>query len=148
MLWFFLPNTIFAQEEVYLVLTEVDGKVYKFALTDKPVVTFSNDQLVVNCDGESMDTSLENILKWTHETEATGIEFVQAEPQAPRFAFNNAVFEGFPIGTQVSIFSLDGKILKNSVANDSGTVKINLQELGKGTFIIRTPNRSFKIHNK
>lgn len=139
-----LPFRVAATQ--YLVLTAQDGTVSKFALTDMPVITFSEGQLVVTCGTETLTTSMEG-LKTSFEEVTTGIRQAELDNKAvrPVIAFGEAAFEGLKAGDAVTVYSLDGKTLGSTKADGEGRACINLNGMGHGVLILRTPTHSFKI---
>ena len=143
-----LPSLLQAETAQYLVLTRNNTEVAKFALNDKPVITFSEGNLIVTCQGEEiLSTSMEG-LRSSFEDITTGIQDVHGEkPVRPTFAFGEAIFEGLKAGDRITIYSLDGKVVDHTTAAEDGRATIDVSRLGKGVFILRTPSQSIKIKN-
>lgn len=144
----FLPSLLMAGAVQYLVLTRNNTEVAKFSLNDTPVITFSGDDLVVTCNGEEkLKTSMEG-LKNSFESVETGIQDIESEePAKPRFIFGEAILEGLKSGDPITVYTLDGKVVSHTTANANGSATINISNLGKGIFILRTPSQSIKIKN-
>ena len=130
----------------YLVLTQQDGTVSKFALTEMPVITFSEGQLVVTCGDQTLTTSMEG-LKTSFEEVSTGIQQVERDDKTirPVIAFGQASFEGLKAGDAITVYSIDGKTVGSTKADGDGRASIDLSGMGHGVLILRTPTHSFKI---
>ena len=130
----------------FLVLTQQDGTVSKFALTEMPVITFSEGNLVVTCGEQTLTTSMEG-LKTSFEDLTTDIRQPEGKAQdnKPVFAFGQASFEGMKPGDRIMVYTLDGKTVGNAKADAEGRASIDLNGLGHGVHILRTPTQSFKI---
>lgn len=143
-----LPTATWADTVQCLVLTETNGTVSRFALTEAPVVTYSGSDMIVSCKDQEMTIALEGLV-WTFgEMEATRIgEVVGSQDDAarPQLAFGEARFEGLQPGSRVHVYTLDGKALGTVKADGSGRASVGLGNLPKGVYILRTPTRSFKI---
>ena len=143
-----LPLAAWADTVKCLVLTEANGTVSKFALTDAPVVTYNGGDLIVSCSDQELTVSLEGLV-WTFgEMEATRIDEVigkQDDNARPQFSLGEAKFEGLQPGSMVRVYSLDGKALSTVKADGDGRVSVSLGNLPKGVYLLRTPTRSFKI---
>lgn len=143
-----LPLAAWADTVQCLVLTEANGTVSKFALTDAPVVTYNGGDMIVSCSDQELTVSLEGLV-WTFgEMEATRIDEVigkQDDTARPQFSFGEAKFEGLQPGSMVHVYSLDGKALSTVKADGDGRVSVSLGNLPKGVYVLRTPTRSFKI---
>ena len=70
---------------------------------------------------------------------------VLKESTKPIFTPGQARFEGLSTHATVSIYTIDGKMLSSTRANEEGTVSIDLSTLPQGVYILRTPNQSYKI---
>jgi len=129
-----------------MVLTQTDGTVTKFALSDAPVVKYDGDNIVVTCGEQSLTTAMSGIEKWTFENDdLQGIdEAKNAEPQTS-FSFGRAEISGLKAGAAIGVYGIDGKALYNVKANGEGQVLVDLGNLPEGVYILRTPNKSYKI---
>ena len=136
-----------AETVQYLVLTQNDREVAKFALTDAPVLTFSGSDLVVTCAGSTLSTNMAG-LKTSFEDVSLGIREIEGSDEArPSLAFGQATFEGLKPGATVAIYTLDGKTAGSTRADATGRASVSLAHLGRGVYILRTPSRSYKIKN-
>ena len=143
-----LPSLLWAETAQYLVLTKNNTEVAKFALNDKPVITFSEGNLIVTCGGEEvLSTGMEG-LKSSFEDVSTGIQEVRIEdPKRPKISFGEALFEGLKPGDRITVYTLDGKAVDYTTASEDGRAKLDVGRLGKGVFILRTPSQSIKVKN-
>lgn len=143
-----LPSLLWAGTVQYLVLTKNNTEVAKFALDDKPVITFSEAYLIVTCGGEEiLSTSMEG-LKSSFEDVSTTIQDVRSEaPAQPKISLGEVLFEGMKPGGRITVYTLDGKVVDYTTANEYGRAKLDIGRLGKGIFILRTPSQSIKIKN-
>ena len=139
-----------AQSDQYLVLTQASGEISRFALTDAPVITFADGSLVVTCGEMTLTTSMEG-LRSSFEDVSTSIVPPPTEGarggQAPTFSFARSTFEGLKTGDTVTIYTLDGKKIGSTKADNEGHAAIDLTPFGRGVYILRTPTVSIKIEN-
>jgi hypothetical protein len=145
-----LPLSAMAESVQCLVLTESNGAVSKFALTDAPVVTYSGSDMVVSCGDQTMTVGLEGLTLTFGEMETTRIETVKdgvTESDRLQFSFGEASFEGLQPGALVNVYSIDGKMQTKVKADQDGRASVSLMSLPKGVYILRTPTKSFKIKN-
>ena len=135
-----------AEENVTcMVLTLTDGTVNRFALTDAPTVTYEGENLVVSTGDEQFTTALSGISQLTFEQVPLGIGEMGKESTKPVFTPGQARFEGLSTHATVSVYTIDGKMLSSTRANEEGTVSIDLSTLPQGVYILRAPNQSYKI---
>lgn len=139
----------FSMQAQHLVLTQTDGTVSRFALTAEPVITYSGSDLVVTCDGQTLTTSLADIQSCTFDNEAAAIQPIQAQEQEvrPTFNFGQVSFSGLRAAATVVLYTLDGRTVSSQQADSQGHVTVDLTSHPKGVYILRTPNKSFKIKN-
>ena len=140
-------------EVQYLVVTQTDGSKSEYALTDAPTLSFKADSIVVTCKGDEIRFDLAGLTGYHIETKhvSTSIDkapTVENESETPSFAFRNATFSGLKAGTRIVVYTLDGQAVKTIVATDDGTAKVDLSDLARGVYILRAPNKSFKMVNK
>ncbi len=143
-----LPGSLQAanSNEQLLVLTQTDGNVSKFALADEPVITYSGNDIVVTCGDAVLQTSMANVESVTFEKgEPTSISEMRTKDVTPSFSFNTASFEGLQAGAAINVFSIEGKMVSSSKADAEGKASIDMGNLPTGVYILRTPNKSFKI---
>lgn len=148
-----MPCSLQAEEltEVqYLVLTQTDGTIIaKFALSDSPVMTFQDGDVLVTCGDKTIQSSLEGIVSCTFSNElvTTGIrETVRPSSDGqPQFSFGTASFEGMQPGSRIIVYTLDGKAVASTVTDGEGRASISFANLQHGVYILRTPGKSYKI---
>lgn len=125
------------------------------ALQDEPVITFDNGNLVVKSAADTLSVPLQGV-KYGFETRkafnpTTGISTITvpgAVSQEPQFAFGNGEVSGLRAGARVTVYQINGQMVSSAVADSEGKVSLNLGNLPKGIFIIKTPTKSIKIINR
>lgn len=130
-----------------LVLTMRDGSVTQFALQEEPVVTYSGGDMVVTCGESVLTTSMQDVLSCTFDNNITGITKLPAHENDEQsvFNFSNMTVEGLKTGTQVSVYTIDGKMISQMKANESGRASIDIAGQRGTIYIVRTPKKTFKI---
>lgn len=146
----FLPCTLHAEEPLevqFLVVTQTNGTVSKFALTEAPVITYDGNDVVITCSEKTLQTSMDGVKNCTFVTEtiSNGIEDVRQGQTKTTFAFGKALFEGLQSGARVLVYTIDGKAVSSVSADGDGCASIDLNALSGGVYILRTPDKSFKI---
>ena len=141
-----LPTSMRASEQL-LVLTQTNGSVTKFALTDDPVITYKGNDVIVTCGENVLQTSMADITDiGFKKEETTGIEeTVAASESKTTFSFGQAGFEGLQPGERVLVYSMDGKVISAIKADADGRAQVDMNDLQTGVYILRTAKKSFKI---
>ena len=137
----------------YLVIQQNDGTEDKFALTDYPEITFSQDTLVVTTADRVFEVALADFDSYSiatvKEDSSTSIGSVQqSAPAAPAFSYGKAEFSGLKSGTTVTACNINGQVVATIVADADGIAKLNMSALPKGVIILRAPGKSIKLINK
>lgn len=145
-----LPMTLSAEETVkakYIVLEQGDQQTVEFSLSDAPVLSFKDDSLVVACNGDELVVPLQGLTYRFEDKELTGIKSItNATPSSNEgFAFSHGQVSGLSKGGKVSVYTADGVKVIESSADSNGNVDLQLNQLPKGLYIIKTPAKSFKI---
>ena len=139
-------------EVQFLVLTQTDGTVSKFAMNKAPELTFSGNQLVVSCEGDELSTDLSDVDNYTFVTEQipTPVKPITIKDgkTTPDVVFHNAQITVMKPGAHVTVYDINGKALYTLNADAEGKAQIDLSNLPKGIFVLRTPTKSFKMVNR
>ncbi len=123
---------------------------FKFTilLDDQPVVSFSDDDLVISTHmGASVSIPSSHVTKWTYvkDEEATGIS------NAARFG-SLLSFDGKHIGltnlapsTAVQVYTADGALVASGTTDSRGCVSLSMPEKAGGVYVNKTSTVTFKI---
>jgi hypothetical protein len=133
----------FADTGKSMFVTFTDNTKVEFALVETPVVTVSNDSLVVTTTSTTAAYLLQNVNTLTYGT-TTAIRTVPIDEV--KIAPNRIVFSG--ADHQVNIFALDGSRVKTNPVVVNGSTIISLESLHRGIYIISMNGKSFKIIRK
>lgn len=124
------------------------------ALQDNPVVTLDNGNLVVVSANDTLSVPLSGV-SYAFETRkaenpTTGINdiAVPGRTAEPQFAFANGTVSGLKAGAKITVYQIGGQVVKSIAADNEGKAELNLSNLPKGIFIIKTPTKSIKIINR
>lgn len=83
----------------------------------------------------------------TDDNESTAVTKVNDDaPKAIISSDGTLHGEGLKAGSRVSIYTINGESVGSATASATGTVDIPLN--GRGVYIVRTPEKSFKIIKK
>jgi hypothetical protein len=76
---------------------------------------------------------------------ATGIDEIVEEPVAISQEGDVLVISQVKAGATVSVYALDGKLVRQLKPQRSGTYRLNLSELPSGLYIVKADNITYKI---
>ena len=132
-----------------IVVCQNDGTMAKFAFTEKPVVTYSAGELVMTTNKTSVQYPMNRLLKIYFDVAEVpdGIDVEVTQPEDVQFAFRDGalVVSGGEAGAIVNLYRLDGVSAGQFRLDGNGSVSIPTGSLGKGLYIVKTNQVSFKF---
>ena len=140
-----LACSLMAGAQNAISIHQKDGKVANFAFSEKPIVTYADNQLVITTTKTSVQYPLYMLQKIGFQlTDATAIE--QVKPDAKfRFTDGTLYISGGDPGSQVYIYNMRGMTAGQYRIDDAGNAVISLQSLSKGHYIVKTNHFTFKF---
>lgn len=128
-----------------IAIYQKDGKVANFTFSEKPTVTYADNQLVITTTKTSVQYPLYLLQKINFvEVEATDIEQVKTDAKF-RFTEGTLYITGGDPGSQVYIYNMRGMTAGQHRIDDAGNAVISLQSLSKGLYIVKTNHFTFKF---
>ena len=136
------------KQNTLFVLTK-GNVLHQFVLADKPKVTFEGTSLKVTCENNasaSYTFNLSDVVRFAYDAKsATGIDEIQDETAGISQEGDVLVISQVKAGATVSVFALDGKLVRQLKPQRSGTYRLNLSELPSGLYIVKADNITYKI---
>ena len=165
---FCLTLTVLASSGTVLCVQLHSGKIDKFVLVEKPVVSFDGQYVSIKSSVMNADSAYKYV-----DVEKFYFDVVQDEIIVPdtipdpgpideverinenqnttfEFAYDGryAQIKGLGAKSQVAVFSVDGKRMQPKTVATSTAVTISMYELPTGIYIIRAGDKSIKIIRK
>ena len=142
-------------QQVYLVVWTKDGGKVLYPLNEQPSIKFDgNGNYVVRSSAVEVQYPVVDVRMFTlADTD-------DPRPDQPmdilevssrnNFSFSDNIvrFSSLPQGSKVQIYNASGVLLRNFEVSDNGTASINIEELPKGIYIIKTESITHKIIKK
>ena len=128
-----------------MVVYMKDGSLTVFEFADNPVITYSNNLLIVKSDSKLVEIKVENITKVKMEDRPISISTVIKQPIVNG---DRILFGQLPAGTMVKVFTADGKAVYSLKSDVESASSLYLSNLPHGLLIISTPTLSFKVNNR
>ena len=141
LLWLMLPQALLAQVNA-VVVHKSDGARIMFFLADNPVVTYSDNCLVLTTVAKEASVPVEGITNVTLEEYSVPTKIDNVDVTAGAILFRQ-----LPAGASVRVFTADGKAVSTLVADDNGSLSIDFSRLPRGVLIINTPEGTVKVNN-
>ena len=121
-----------------------DGTIHSFLLTEKPVITIADNQLVMTTDQATATYSLYEVKEYTFGA-PTAIQGTVVGKAVSREG-NVIFFYGLDSKTTVKVYTLSGQQV--SIAhqdNGKDCVSVSLETLPAETYIVKANNTTLKI---
>lgn len=131
----------------FLVVNAKDGTKTTFGLAEEPKISFSNGELNIVSSSRTFTISLADIQNYAFSEESTGIEEIIKEGSV-KLENGFVVFNGLAVGSKVTAYLQDGKLVKESKANTNGLAILDLSVLPKGILILQSNKTTIKIINR
>lgn len=130
-----------------LVVWQKSGEKVYFDLEEQPRTTFEGSQLVITTSKTTVFYQLENVLRYTYEGTMTAIDGPSLKPGEIRFlqGEDKMSFDGLPDGLDISVYSLDGKLLKTLKSHGGEQTVISLAGYPTGTYIVKVGDATYKF---
>lgn len=140
-----LVSTVFVRAGNVEYLTfNVNGDPIVIALAEHPVITYTDNTLHIKTEKETIDIPV-NKLSVTAFTETTGIKSVDISEL--KIDSGSVCFMNLPSTSKVIVYSANGTEILSSTADNNGQATVNVDNLPKGTYIVKSVRQSIKITN-
>ena len=142
----FIGNMLNAQQfEIHAVITKTDGSELLYDLNESDRISFPNDEiLVITQNGSDIQIPISEIRKVTFDeilaTTDNGTENIGISPNPVSNAFT---ISGINDSQQLSIYSIDGRLVKHETV-DSGQ-SIDICELPQGLYYVNINKQNLKL---
>ena len=140
-LWLLLPQVLLAKVNA-VVVHQTNGTKTMFMLADAPVVTYSGNTLVLRTATKEASMPVEGIENVTFEDYSVPTLIDEAT-----ITSDGILFRQLAAGSEVRVYTVDGKTVSTLKADGNGFVALDLSALPKGVLIIRTPDTTIKVNN-
>lgn len=134
-----------ADNPVTLVVLTRDNAKHMFVLADKPNVTFEGEDLVVTCVNSTTTFALPDVIRFTYLYATDAVEELKADDTTVDFKDGMIVINQLKANATVAVYSVDGRLVRQFTACDSGSYSLDLGELPTGVYIIKADRVTYKI---
>ena len=137
-----------AISENAIAIHQIDGAIITYAFEDKPVISYTGEELVITTSSTSVQYPLAYLRKLTLESDwntATAIDDVTFPDTEFSFSDEGAKVRGEKPGTPFYVFDLKGSKVYQGVIDAEGRASIPLHTLPQGIYVVKTQSTSFKV---
>lgn len=133
-----------------VMLWHANGEKTCYLLSSKPVITYSEENLVLTATDVNIEVALADIEKITFDRQGAGVQQALSEKQQGRITVNadGAQLSGFEKGMKVYLYKVDGVLISQYTIPESGSLNISLNGMERGIYIIKAGRSTIKIARK
>ena len=134
----------YAESYEGILVTLVDGTTTTISFSEKPVIKFQSDKLVVHSDAVSTEFDRSTVARFNYVGDVT--TRVDAVVKNDVKVFNKGgvlLFANLPVNSEIRLFSADGKLLKRDISTDNYV--LNITDFSSGIYIVKVNGVSTKI---
>ncbi len=134
-----------ADNPVTLVVLTRDNAQHMFVLADKPEVTFEGTDLVVTCVNSTTTFALPDVIRFTYLNATDAVEEINKDETQVNFRDGMIVVNGLKANAAVTVYSVDGRLMRQLKAHEDGNYNLDLSELPTGVYIVKADRVTYKI---
>lgn len=131
------------QTDKTLIVEMKNGERVAFTFTDNPLIRFVGDKLVVNTNLYEFSYATATVQRYVFGTKTTGINSPVVDGKL--FEGDNITLNLLKSGSEVMVFSADGKVVLAGKANSQGVASLSLKNLPMGVYVVKTDSFTTKI---
>ena len=130
-------------------LTQTEGEEMYFLLSEKPVVTMNENDIVLTTEAQEITFPKGDDLTFEFgDYESLKVDEVLKNEVI--FEISKDIIKGYNLmpGSQVSVFDLSGKKIGTEKANSNGEISVRMERLPKGIYVVNYKSTTFKFQKK
>lgn len=130
-----------------LTIHQKDGQQFSFGFAEKPVITYTDNDLLLKTSKTEVSYPLSTIAKFTFTDSETDVSDVVTDIKTPALSLEDYMVNitGAKSDVTVSLIGADGKIICSYKTDKEGCVTFSIAELSEGVYIIKSENLTCKI---
>ena len=138
-----------AEDETTLIVWPKNGSPIGYALTKKPVLTFTETEMKIYGEGIEAVYDLDNLDKYTYSNgNDTGLRDMRTDEVVARFDGESMLFLSLKAHSTVSVYTPNGEQVFRKTIHSDGEYSFPLSALNAGAFIVNVNGITYKILKK
>ena len=133
-----------------LTIHQKDGQQFNFGFDDKPVITYTDTDLVLKTTKTEVQYPLASLSKFTFTDIEDAVTPIKQDGNAAQLELDGYVVSvtGAKADVTVKVIGSDGKTLGTYKTDSDGSVTFSIAYLPQGLYIINSENLTCKILKK
>ena len=142
------PVSMFCQNT--LTVHQKNGEQFSFGFEEKPIVSFTDNELVIKSTGAEVRYQLEMVAKFTFDEKETAVNDIKPDSGKAIITLDEYTvrISGAKPESSVSITASDGKQLQSYKISNDGSVTFSIADFSDDIYIINTESLTVKIIKK
>ena len=130
-----------------LTIHQKDGQQFSFGFSEKPVITYTENEMVLTTTRTTVKYPLSSIAKLTFPDTGTGVEETAADTDEAKISLDSYTvrISGAKSGQTVFVTDASGKTLSTYETDQDGSVTFSIADLPQGIYIIKSESLTCKI---
>ncbi|MBO7068540.1 MAG: hypothetical protein J6W52_07675 [Bacteroidaceae bacterium] len=130
-----------------MLLHVSSGQNWTIMLDEQPVLTFSDDHLVVSTHMSvvSFPSSLVTKFTYVREDDPTRINNAGQYGSVLSFSGNRISITNLTPSTGVQVYTVDGALVSSAITDSQGNVSLSVPEKAGNVYVIKTSTVTFKV---
>ena len=139
--------SLWAYGQHAIIFQQKDGQVARFSFTEKPVVTYANNEVVLTTTKTSVQYPIYRLQKIGFDIDwnTTDLKEVKVAEACFHFQGDALCISGDTPSSPVLLFNVKGELVKRYKTDHQGCATIPLQQLRRDLYIVKTNRLSFKF---
>lgn len=126
-----------------LCIENSKGEVVQFPLAESPKMTFKSTFIVVQASATKV-FRFKDVKQVYFTDDATGIDEVAGGEEIDN-RYNTVTLSKFAANIPVRVYTTGGMIVKQAATDGEGTLQISIDDLPRGTYIVKAGKTAFKF---
>lgn len=131
-----------------LSIHQKDGEKFSYLFRDKPVITYTESELVLTTTKVQVSFPIRKVTKFTFEDVDAAVKPIEKAEATYNLSEEGVIITGAVPGSPVSVYSLDGKIITTFQIDTDGNLCFSIDEFPQGIYIVKSESVSFKLLKK
>lgn len=133
-----------------LTIHQKDGQQFNFGFDDKPVITYTDTDLVLKTSKTEVQYPLATLSKFTLTDVEDAVISIKQDGNKAQLELDSYTVSitGAKAGVTVSVIGPDGKTVGTYKTDSDGSVTFSIADLPQGLYIINSENLTCKIQKK
>ena len=133
-----------------LTIHQKDGRLFSYGFLEKPIITYTETDLVLTTAHIVVEYPLSAISKFTFTETETSVSGVETDVVTPILELkdNTVHISGAKPLQTVTVIGADGKIISTFKTDASGSVTFSIASLPKGIYIVKSESLTCKISKR